>query len=95
MVDFLLEDRLTLAQLAREEGVHLSTIWRWTLRGVRGVKLGCFSVGGRRFTTRQAHRRFAEACTAAATPDAPLARTNRQRDAAISKAERALKDLGI
>jgi hypothetical protein len=37
---------------------HISTVWRWTRRGVRGVLLETFSVGGKRFTSVEAVRRF-------------------------------------
>jgi len=47
----LSEQQLTLNQLAKQEGVNPSAVWRWSLRGVRGVKLENFSVGARRFTT--------------------------------------------
>lgn len=42
-------DRQTVNQLARREGVHVATIWRWMLSGVRGVKLHATRLGGRRF----------------------------------------------
>lgn len=45
-------DRLTVNQLARREGVHSATIWRWILAGVRGVKLRSIRVGGRRFVLK-------------------------------------------
>jgi hypothetical protein len=97
MSDLLAEDRLTLAELARLEGVNVCTVWRWAQRGVRGVKLETFSVGGRRFTTRGAHGRFAEGCTVAAqgTPSSPAPRTNRQREAAVRKAEAELAKAGV
>ncbi len=97
MSDFLSEQRLTLTQLAREEGVSVPTPWRWAGRGVRGVVLETFSIGGRRYTTREAFRRFVDATTAAqpgATP-APATRTNRQREAAIAKAEAELDRMGV
>lgn len=96
MSDLLNEQRLTLAELARMEGVNVCTVWRWAQRGVRGVKLETFSVGGRRFTTRGAHGRFAEGCNAAAQGvTAPAPRTNRQREAAIRKAEAELAKAGV
>jgi hypothetical protein len=30
---------------------HVSTLWRWCLRGVKGVRLRTVFVGGRRYTT--------------------------------------------
>lgn len=45
---------------------HVSTIFRWAQRGVRGVTLETILCGGRRFTSSEALQRFAEAVTAAA-----------------------------
>ncbi len=97
MSHLLAESRLSLAELARREGMAVSTVWRWTLRGVRGVKLETFSVGAKRCTTGEAFGRFVDATTAAAqgTPTAPPVRTNRQRDAAIRAAEVELAKAGV
>lgn len=97
MGNMLNEDRLTLNELARQEALSPCTIWRWTGRGVKGVQLETFTVGGRRFTTKQAFKRFVEATTAAASgqPAASVVRTSRQREAAILKAERELEKAGI
>ncbi len=90
MNDLISEQRLTLNQLAKQEGVNPSTVWRWSLRGVRGVKLETFSVGARRFTTAEAFGRFVHGTTAAAQGEQPQVRTNRQRAAAIAQAEAEL-----
>jgi hypothetical protein len=37
---------------------HLSTLIRWSKRGVRGVRLETLVVGGRRFTSVEAIARF-------------------------------------
>jgi hypothetical protein len=97
MCDLLNEDRLTMGELARQEELNPCTIWRWTGRGVKGVRLETFSIGGRRFTTKQAFQRFVAATTAAANGQTavPTSRTNRQREAAISKAEAELAKAGI
>ena len=47
---------------------HLSTVLRWCTRGVRGIQLESWMVGGRRLTSVQAVRRFVDAQTAAASP---------------------------
>ena len=39
MSPILNETRYSLSQLARHVGVHVGTVWRWTLHGVRGHKL--------------------------------------------------------
>lgn len=46
--------RYSLSEVARLcEGVHVSTVWRWILQGVGGVKLRSTKVGGRRFVDAQ------------------------------------------
>jgi hypothetical protein len=98
MSNLIDESRLTLTALARREGVAVSTVWRWAMRGVRGVKLETFNIGVKRFTTKGAFLRFVDASTAAAMGGvmvAPQCRTNRQREAAIIRAEAALKRAGL
>lgn len=74
---------------------HVSTLWRWYARGVRGVRLETTVIGGRRFTSREALQRFAERGTAVASDDVLPARTDRQREAAIRRAQRELDAAGI
>lgn len=45
-------DRLTLANVADEVGVHVATVWRWVLHGVKGRKLRSILIGGRRAVLR-------------------------------------------
>lgn len=45
--------------------VHISTLVRWRIRGVRGVRLEAIRIGGRWHTSREALARFAVAVTAA------------------------------
>lgn len=33
-------------------GVHISTVWRWILSGVSGVKLKSVKLGGKRYVTK-------------------------------------------
>ena len=44
----------------------ISTGYRYALRGFRGIRLETIVVGGRRFTSREALRRFVAATTCAA-----------------------------
>lgn len=62
------ETYLTLKEAMEQMpgGCSLSTIWRYVLYGVRGVKLETIVRGGRRFTTRAAIDAFVEASTATA-----------------------------
>ncbi|TWT86244.1 hypothetical protein Mal64_37830 [Pseudobythopirellula maris] len=89
---------LTLAQAAAElpGRPHLSTLHRWRLRGVRGVRLRTCVVGGRRFTTHRWLRDFRDATTAAAAPGATDATaTAPRRESAIRRAEDELARDGI
>ena len=98
MSHLLSEKRLTLSALARREGVNLSSIWRWTLRGVRGCRLETYSVGAKKVTTEESFIRFTEACTLAASGTSPTVappQTNRARAAAIAAAERELSHMGV
>jgi hypothetical protein len=44
---------------------NVSTLWRWCLKGCKGVKLDSICIGGKRFVTAAAIERFIEALTAA------------------------------
>ena len=65
-IDLLTESRISISELAQMLGVTTPTVWRWRKFGVRGVRLETFMLGGRRYTTRESHRRFVERTTAAA-----------------------------
>ena len=81
--------RHTINQLARREQLHVSTIWRWLLHGVRGVKLRSIRVGGRRFILESDWRAFDTALNVDLT-DAPVDPTP---TAVTARAERAGREL--
>jgi hypothetical protein len=68
---------------------NLSTLHRWRLRGIRGLRLETTLIGGRRFVAREALRDFV---TRLSSPSAPSAESQLSRDEAISAAERFLLD---
>ena len=76
---------------------HISTIYRWLERGVRGVKLESFCVGSRRYVTQEAIELFIQRTTAAGPySQAPSASTvSKQRQREIEQAERELDEAGI
>ncbi|MFH1921697.1 MAG: DUF1580 domain-containing protein [Planctomycetota bacterium] len=74
---------------------HISTVVRWRLRGVRGVKLETTLIGGRRYTSREALDRLFTATTSAAGGKTPPARVSKDRERAIKDAERELEEAGI
>ena len=65
----LLEEKLmTLTEAAKitPSRPHVSTLTRWTKKGVRGVRLASLLCGGKRMTSREEIVRFLLATTAAA-----------------------------
>src|SRR3954447_13983605 len=97
------ESLLTLAQAADElprrrrgRKTHVSTIYRWTVSGCRGVILESIQIGGTRCTSREALQRFFDRLTSAGgTGDAPpVQRSVTQRQRQSEAAEKKLKELG-
>src|SRR4051812_28261773 len=97
MIDTTNEQLITLAEATKilPGRPNLSTLWRWRLRGVRGVTLETILSGGKRFTSVEALRRFQEQVTAAADGRPILAETPRQRERAIDRAEKRAAELGV
>ncbi len=59
MTDKLMaEDRVHLAVLAAELGLHRKTVIRWADIGYGGRRLEHYRIGRKRFSTRQAVSRF-------------------------------------
>ena len=56
--EFKNRDRLTLGEVASMLDVHISTVWRWVLRPVRGRKLRSHLVGARQYVDRSALEEF-------------------------------------
>lgn len=78
------ERRVSLRQLAEEEQVDMSTVWRWTTIGVGGHVLESFVVGRRRFTTRGAIARWVAARNGIKVP---RRETSKQQELAAERAE--------
>ena len=106
-IDLQNEDLLTLAEAAlavpRVNGrkPHISTMWRWCRKGLRGVQLEHVRVT-RICTSREALNRFFERLADADTRPAPVppgptlqARTAGQRDRDVRRAEQTLRAAGI
>ncbi|MEX2171539.1 MAG: DUF1580 domain-containing protein [Pirellulales bacterium] len=89
-------ERISLPKLASAEGVSPVTVWRWALRGVKGVKLRTGCIGGSiRYTTRQWYEEFCERVTAARSGDPAPAPRTKSREAAIDRAEKQLAEMGV
>ena len=108
-IDLQTEEVLSLTDAAKAlppvdgRRPHVSTIWRWCRRGVRGVHLEHARIGHRVVTSQQALSRFAQrlAETDADPPAQPVRqagirpRTERQRQRDVARAKRALDRAGI
>ena len=64
-IDLLSDDVLRLSEASKilprgrhGKKIHVSTLWRWSSRGVRGVKLETVRMGGLIYTSKQALQRF-------------------------------------
>lgn len=84
------ESLLTLSEAARSlpgGRVHVSTLHRWRLRGVRGIKLETMMRGGVRMTSMAALERFFVAISAAVDGDhsAAVSTTTKRRQAASQR----------
>jgi hypothetical protein len=90
------DELLTFAEAARElpNRPHISTLHRWRLKGVRGVRLSTQLIGGRRYVSRHALVEFCAATIAAGNAGVPQQPISRQREAAILRAEEDLDELG-
>ena len=76
-IDFSKEQSITLAQVPIHvpsrcgKKVHSSTVYRWATKGARGRVLESVMVGGIRYTTIEAVRRFLSANSQVATMTKP------------------------
>jgi len=87
------------------ETPHVSTLWRWCLKGCKGVTLESICIGGKRFVTAAAIDDFIDASTrrrpdgqmpppaAPPRPPAHVMRHNERRRAEIEAARRRVDEL--
>ena len=83
----LLEDCLTLKEVASQLRVHISTVHRWALRSVRGRRLKSHLIGGRRFVFLSDLNDFLHS---SATTDSQVPQPDRQR-----RAQEQLRSFGV
>ena len=100
MVDLTSEEIVTLREVVRilprqpnGKALHISTLYRWCSRGLRGVQLESLRLGGRVVTSIEALQRFAERCSTAESTAGSSTTQRRKRE--IERAEAALNKAGI
>ena len=93
-----------LGRLMGGKKCNVSTVWRWCLKGVKGVRLESICVGGKRFVTTAGLERFIDRRTRAQEPPVvaitidprtspELTRDKNRRRAEIDAARRRLDEL--
>jgi hypothetical protein len=76
--------------------LNYSTLWRWCMRGMHGVKLEIVRVGATPCTTKQALLDFFRALRPANdTNEIQAPRTARQQRRAAERAKKQLEEFGI
>jgi hypothetical protein len=102
MINLSTEELLTLAQAARlrppgrnGRPQHVSTVYRYALKGFRGVRLEVVRLGGSLYTSRQALQRFAERLTATSVHGDPTRQSTTQRRQSREHAAKRLDQVGI
>jgi hypothetical protein len=103
LIDISTETILTLAEAANElprrrrgRKTHISTLYRWTVSGCRGVILESIQIGATRAVSRESLQRFFERLTELReTGEAPsVLRTTTQRQRQSEAAAKELDRLG-
>lgn len=61
---------------------HVSTLWRWCLKGCKGIRLESICIGGKRFVTAAAIERFIDASSETRPGQPSQPRTPRSAPAA-------------
>ena len=72
--------------------LHISAVYRWMSRGVRGVVLESVRIGGTAYTTREALQRFADRLNDTRGGPTPRSRTTLTRKRQLERAERRLAE---
>lgn len=69
--------------------IHISAVYRWISRGVRGITLESIVIGGTRYTSIEALERFSEQLSAGPSRQSGPPTTTRRR---IREQERAARE---
>lgn len=94
MINANVEQLLTARQACAvfPTSVSMPTLWRWMLKGTRGVVLESIRIGGRRYTSMEACARFIEASSVDASPNTPK---KRNRSDSVRQAKAVLDQFGV
>jgi len=79
--------RLFLNKSADRKPVNFSTVWRWSLKGSRGVRLETVRIGSTLCTTAEAIERFIERLTNPEIPAGIATPSQANREHRLAEAE--------
>lgn len=103
MIDTATENLVALRDVPRclpprpnGKRLHISAVYRWTLRGLKGVRLEAVKIGGTTYTSQEAIQRFSERLSGT-EPAQPLVHpASRARQRQLEQAnERVMLELGL
>lgn len=97
MIDHTSEELLTFSEAAAAlpDRPHVSTVHRWRMRGIKGIKLETIRIGGRRYTSAEALDRFIAAITSAVDGLPKKGTPRKHQKRRHEQAERELNAAGI
>ena len=97
MIDIQKEQVVSLTKATHEvpKKPHVSTLFRWAQKGVRGIRLETIQIGGTRCTSLEALQRFFDQLTQAAGSNAPSLGSGPQVHAQVEATESQLDAAGI
>lgn len=76
--------------------LHVSAVYRWTLRGIKGIVLESIRIGGTTYTSREAIQRFSERLAGPVRAQLPPTSASRVRQRQLDQATAAVtKALGL
>ena len=89
MIDPKREELRSFAQISKEHPVHpsVATLWRCTLKGLKGYHFESLVYGGRRYSSLEAVDRFAAQLSGLRSAKGPQASRRRQEETARAAEE--------
>ncbi len=93
MIDRKREELRNYPQISKEHPIHpsVATLWRWTLKGIKGQYFESLVYGGRRYSSLEAVDRFAALLSGLRSANGP--QVSRRRQEEMARAEKQTKDI--
>lgn len=100
MIDITNEELIQLSKVpqhmpkrANGKKIHVSAVYRWINRGLRGVRLEVIRIGGTSYTSKEALQRFAERLTGPQSPSPNSRVATKSRQKKIDQAAKKVKEI--